>query len=279
MSSFDYYQASVDASPEYVIPALHEMFPHSSVDSEKATNGYERACVIHRGDNKILRVQWGGNTGSMTQIRGTGENAPECAAAIRELWPVHRLQRADVCEDYSEEGVFEVMTGRGLYLAERYALKVDQRGDWARGDVMGKGRTLYLGSRQSLAFLRVYEKGKEKAVRSGGECVDPHHVRAEAEIKPQNKGQAYRLAKLEPRDYWRCSPWLNEYSTILFQDYMERIRLHTVKKVSDDEMAFRFMLKQYGGVMARLAMANGSEWLSGAIADHVEKCISGIMEK
>lgn len=279
MSSFDYYQASVETSPEHVIPALQERFPHSSIDSEKATNGYDRACVIHRGDNKILRIQWGGNTGSMTQIRGTGENAPECASAIRELWPVHRLQRADVCEDYSEEGVFKTMTDYGLYLAEQYALKVDQRGDWARDDVMGKGRTLYLGSRQSLAFLRVYEKGKEKAVRSGGECEDSDHTRAEAEIKPQNKSQAYRLAQLEPRDYWRCSPWLNEYSTILFQSDMERIRLHTVRKVSDDEMAFRFMLKQYGGVMARLAMANGSEWVSDTVSEHVQKCINTQLHK
>lgn len=279
MSSFDYYQASVDASPEHVIPALHEMFPYSSVDSERATNGYERACVIHRGDSKLVRVQWGGNTGDMTQIRGTGEHAPACASAIRSIWPEHRLQRADVCEDYSEEGVWETMSDYGLYLADQFALKIDQRGDWQRDDKMGKGRTLYIGSRQSLAYLRIYEKGKEKAVRSGGDCTDPHHVRAEAEIKPQNKVQGFALAKLEPRDYWRCSPWLNQYSTILFRQNMERIRLHTVKKVSNDEMALRFMLKQYGGVMARLAMENSSEWLSGTITDYVEECISEIMEK
>lgn len=279
MSSFDYYQASVDASPEHVIPALLERYPHASVDYDRPTNGYERAAVIHRGDIKLCRMQWGGNTGDMTQIRGTGENAPECAAAIRELWPVHRLQRADVAEDYSEPGLWEVMSGYGLHVAERFSLKIDQRGDWERNDAMSKGRTLYVGSRQSLAYLRIYEKGKERAVRSGGGITDPDHVRAEAEIKPQNKDQGYRLATLQPRDFWRCSPWLNQYSTILFQEDMERIRLHTVKKVSDDEMAFRFMLKQYGGVMARLAMANGSEWLSGTITDHVEKCISGIMEK
>jgi len=279
MSSFDYYQASVDASPENVIPAIKEMFSLSSVDSDKATTGYDRACLIHRGDRKLARIQWGGNTGSMTQIRGTGENAPECAAAIRELWPQHRLQRADVCEDFSEESVFQTMTDYGLYLADQFALKVDQRGDWARDDIQGKGRTLYVGSRQSLAFLRIYEKGKEKAVRSGGECEDPNHSRAEIEIKPQNKFQGYSLAHLEPRDYWRCSPWLNQYSTILFQTDMERIRLHTIKKVSDDEMAFNYMLKQYGSVMAKMAMANGSGWVLDSISDHVEKCISVIVEK
>ena len=267
MSVFDYYQAAVEASPEWVIPALLEQYPHASVDSEKATNGYERACVIHRGDNKLCRVQWGGNTGDMTQVRGTGENAQECAQAVRGLWPEHRLQRADVAEDYSEDGVWETMSEYGLYLADQYKLKVDQRGDWARQDAMGKGRTLYLGSRQSLAFLRVYEKGKEKAVRSGGACVDPHHVRAEAEIKPQNKVQGYRLARLEPRDYWRCSPWLNQYSTILFLEDMERIRVWNVRKRSDDDMAFDFMLKQYGAVLARQIAANGQDHVIQRIID------------
>jgi len=265
MSSFDYYQASVSASPERVIPALLEQYPHASVDHDRPTNGYERASVIHRGDIKLCRIQWGGNTGQNTQIRGTGENAPQCAEVIRLLWPEHRLQRADVAEDYSEPGVWETMSQYGLYLAEQHSLKIDQRGDWNRNDVMGKGRTLYLGSRQSLAFLRVYEKGKEKAVRSGGEITDPDHVRAEAEIKPQNKGQAYKLATYQPRDYWRCSPWLNQYSTILFREHMERIRLWTVTKKSDDDMAFAYMLKQYGAVIARQIAANGEAYVMDSI--------------
>lgn len=271
MSSFDYYQASVEASPEHVIPSLLEQYPFASVDHEKATNGYERASVIHRGDTKLCRVQWGGNTGNMTQIRGTGENAPQCADAVRLLWPHHRLQRADVAEDYSEPGVWETMSDYGLYLAEQFALKIDQRGDWNRNDKLGKGRTLYVGSRQSLVFLRVYEKGKEKAVRSGGEILDPDHVRAEAEIKPQNKNQGYALAKLQPRDYWCCSPWLNEYSTILFRQNMERIRLWTVTKTSDDDMAFAFMLKQYGAVIARQVAANGQ----GYVIDQIMASTAG----
>jgi len=267
MSSFDYYQASVSASPDHVIPALLERYPHASVDHEKATNGYERACVIHRGDVKLLRVQWGGNTGDMTQVKGTGQDAPLCAEHVRDLWPEHRLQRADVCEDYSEDGIWETMSDYGLYLADQFALKICQRGDWARDDKQCKGRTLYLGSRQSLAFLRIYEKGKEKAVRSGGECTDPNHVRAECEIKPQNSVQGYALSKLEPRDYWRCSPFLNQYSTILFQQDMERIRLWNVKKVSDDDMAFQYMLKQYGGLLARQIAANGIDYVMAQIIE------------
>lgn len=279
MSFFDYYQGSVNATPDSVIPAFVERFDFSAVDSAKATNGYERACLIHRGDNKLVTIQWGGNTGDMTQIKGTGQNAAQVAEIIRELYPHHRLQRADVAEDYSEPDIFKTLTDHAIYLAEHYKLKLDQRGDWVRGDPMGKGRTLYVGSRQSPAFLRLYEKGKEKAVRSGSECADPDHSRAEIEIKPQNKQQGFALSRLEPRDYWRVTPFLNEYSKILFTTDMERIRLHNVTKLSDDERAFQMMLKQYGNVMARLTMSNGSEWLSGTITDHVEKCISGIMEK
>jgi DNA relaxase NicK len=157
------------------------------------------------------------------------------------------------------------MSDYGLHLAEQFALKIDQRGDWNRDDKMAKGRTLYVGSRQSLAYLRIYEKGKEKAVRSGGEITDPDHVRAEAEIKPQNMVQGYALASLEPREYWRCSPWLNQYSTILFQKNMDRIRLWTVTKESDDDMAFAYMLKQYGAVLARQIAANGNDYVMAKI--------------
>jgi len=172
---------------------------------------------------------------------------------------------ADIAEDYSEPGVWETMSDYGLHLAEQFALKIDQRGDWNRDDKMAKGRTLYVGSRQSLAYLRIYEKGKEKAVRSGGEITDPDHVRAEAEIKPQNMVQGYALASLEPREYWRCSPWLNQYSTILFQKNMDRIRLWTVTKESDDDMAFAYMLKQYGAVLARQIAANGNDYVMAKI--------------
>lgn len=271
MSSFDYYQASVETSPDHVIGALHNMFPFSSVDVARATNGYEAARLIHRGDNKLALIQWGGNTGNAVQIRGTGENAPACASAIRELWPQHRLQRADVAEDYSEEGVWETMTDYGLYLATKHDLKVDQRGDWARNDEHGKGRTLYLGARQSRSFLRIYEKGKERAVRSGNDCIDPNLVRAEAEIKPQNKQQGYQLATLEPHQYWGVSEWLREYSTILFQKNMERVRVSSVKRLTDDDMGLDYMLKQYGGVLYRQAGANGMEWLLDTIRDAVEK--------
>lgn len=279
MSSFDYYQASVNDTPDCIIPTLAERFSFSSVDSAKATNGYERACLIHRGDNKLAEIQWGGNTGDMTQIKGTGENAPEIASIIRELYPHHRLQRADVAEDYSEPDIFKLMTDHAIYLATHYGLKLSQLGDWARDDVMGKGRTLYVGSRQSPAFLRIYEKGKERAVRSGGDCEDSDHTRAEVEIKPQNRAQGFALARLEPRDYWRCSPFLNEYSKILFQTDMERIRLHNVTKLPNDELAIQFMCKQYGPLMARLSAANGPDWVLETIAKNIQMHTEKLLQK
>ena len=42
---------------------------------------------------------------------------------------------------------------------------------------------------------------------------------------------------------------------------MERIRLWNVTKESDDDLAFAFMLKQYGAVIARQIAANGEEYV------------------
>jgi len=265
MPQFDYYSAAVEARPEDVIPALLERYSHASPDYDKPVNGYESAIRIHRGDSDLARLQWGGNTGGMVQVRATGENAPQLAQTVKELWPSHRVQRADVCEDYSEDGVFETMCSHAWWIAEKYALAASQLGDWERGDPDNKGRTLYIGSRKSLGYLRIYEKGKERGTKSGSEgmglSVDLNHARAECEIKPQNKLQAYQMASLAPRDYWRVTRWLNDYSSILFQRDLERIRLATVKKTSQDEMILAHMLEQYGPAMKRLAGANGDDWV------------------
>lgn len=275
MPQFDYYSAALEARPEDVIPAILERYSHASPDYDKPVNGYESAIKIHRGDVDLARIQWGGNTGGMVQVRATGENAPQAAEIVKELWPHHRVQRADVCEDYSEPDVFETMCSHAWWIAEKHSLTASQLGDWERGDPDNKGRTLYIGSRKSLGYLRIYEKGKERGTQSEkgdiGLSPDLHHARSECEIKPQNKIQAYQMASLAPRDFWRVTPWLNEYSTILFQTDMERIRLTRVSKTSSDELILAHMLEQYGPAMERLAGANGEEW----VIDQIRKRIRG----
>jgi DNA relaxase NicK len=265
MPSFDYYSAAIDARPDHIIPALRDRYSFSSIDPDKPANGYEAAISLRRGDNALVRVQWGGNTGGMVQVRATGENSPELAEIVKDLWPEHRVQRADVCEDYSESEVFDTMCSHAWWIAEKHRLSASQLGDWQRGDPDNKGRTLYIGSRRSLGFLRIYEKGKERGTKSAGSdvqtSVDLDHARAECEIKPQNKIQAFQMAKLAPRDFWRVTPWLNEYSMILFQTNMERLRLTRVEKTSSDEMILSHMLNQYGPAMERLSGANGEDWL------------------
>jgi hypothetical protein len=273
MAQFDYYSAAVDARPDALIPAILERYSFASLDYEKAVNGYETAIKIHRGDNSLCRVQWGGNTGGMVQVRATGENSPQLAEIVRELWPEHRVQRADVCEDYSEPDVFDTLCSHAWWISEKHGLSANQLGDWERGDPDNKGRTLYIGSRRSLAYLRVYEKGKQRGSQSAKDglslATDFDHARAECEIKPQNKIQAFQLAKISPRKLWAVTDWLNEYSMILFRKNMERIRLTRVSKTSSDELILAHMLDQYGPAMQRLAGANGSEWVLEQISARI----------
>jgi C4-dicarboxylate transporter len=56
---------------------------------------------------------------------------------------------------------------------------------------------------------------------------------------------------------------------------MERIRLWNVKKVSDDDMAFQYMLKQYGGLLARQIAANGAAYVMAQIIE----CTNGKLPK
>lgn len=249
MDTFDYYSAGVDTSPDHVLGVLLQSFNFASLDDARPTNGYERAKALTEGDRSVCTVQWGGNTGEAVQVKASGDSSPDVACVVRrEFGDSHRVQRADVRGDYCEDDVWRVLTEWGIHIAKKHRCRTSTSGDWVQGV---QGRTLYIGSRQSVAYLRIYEKGKQ----IGG---DPDHVRVELECKPKGAIAGYVAAKLQPLEFWGASLWSQDFSELLLEQRMERIKLGTVWKPSDDERAFQHMLKQYGPVMARLAKLKGT---------------------
>lgn len=131
-----------------------------------------------------------------------------------------------------------------------------------------KGRTIYLGSRSSPCFVRIYEKGKQ--VLSQAHSVDldslrhefrgndlTHWVRCELEVKPKSNARG-GLSHLEPDAYWGASRWTADLAQALTGDEYARIRIGSVHRATDAERTMRAMLTQYGRFLHSLRDDLGS---------------------
>tara|TARA_R110002072_G_C7914162_1_gene530566 strand:- start:167 stop:964 length:798 start_codon:yes stop_codon:yes gene_type:complete len=259
MSQFDHYQISADISPDHAIGELLERLELSDYENTRPVNGYKQCVVLRRAERTICRVQWGGNTGNLTQLKTSGEGSHDVTKVIRDLVPVHKVQRVDVCDDFSSEGVFSTLADWAMTCAEEFNVKVNHMGDWYRAE---KGRTLTVGSRESVGYMRIYEKGIES--KSG----DLHHARAELEIKPA-KQTGWQCADWEPEKYWGVSRWSQHFASVLFGRDMEVARLNRVWSKSDTEKAFEYMLKQYGATIARMVDLKGWDYVQEKLREAV----------
>ncbi len=256
---FDWYQAGVVDSPDYVLGHLSAAFDLADIERASPRNGYTDAAKIVRGSTTLCEALWGGNTGDRILVLGTGSNASPVASLVRSEWPDHHLVRADVAEDYDEPDAFEILSSMMLNIADKHRLKVTHYGDWHRGE---NGRTLYVGSRQSPVMARLYEKGLEQRAKGYSPNASADWVRLEVEVKPKRADARKYLATLEPDDFMACSPWTREVARCLFETSLEAITgLGTIKRLSDDERALSALVKQYGPLLGRLANDEGS-WAS-----------------
>jgi hypothetical protein len=159
----------------------------------------------------------------------------------------------DVCEDWDGEGLFDALSVELLGIADKHRLKVTHLGDYHRAE---DGRTLYVGSRQSPALVRCYEKGRQPGYRELGR---PWWVRLECEVKPKSTEQRVRFGTLEPAAVWGAARWLHEVGErVVGIADLRACRAGTVRRPDDQERAERWMLYQYGALLEGLREAQGS---------------------
>lgn len=252
---FDWYQATLPAKIDVF---LGDFVGRVSCDVEEArpqirqyTNG---ADLVRSDGSRVAHCCWGGVNGDDVHVKATGGESPLVARVVREVYPIHRVSRADVAVDYDESGAWDSLSSYLMDVACRHDVKIDNRGDWHRGDD-GSGRTVYIGSPKSVCMVRVYEKGKEQAAK-GVEGVSSNWVRAEIQVRP--KGESKRVASImQPLDFWGSSAWSEEFGKTMFEGVLNRVCMKGERAVSDDERAFRFMLKQYSSVLKKQVARRG----------------------
>lgn len=252
---FDWYSATVPAGPDDVLGAMLSAWDLSSVKEIRPKHGYERGAQIHRGDRVLATAWWGGPNGSDVHAWASGSDCPAFADLVRSEWPEHRVSRADVCEDYTAPGAWDVLSGMAITVADEYRLKLDTRGDWVRN---APGRTLYLGSRKSVATCRVYEKGVQMAAE-GLPGADTDWVRVELEVKPQKRPAKLLAARMLPVEFWGASRWSLGLVEMLGAEHVQRIKLGTVYEAADVDRARAALVRQYGKHLIAWAESLGDE--------------------
>jgi DNA relaxase NicK len=180
---------------------------------------------------------------------------------VRELWPEHRVTRADVAEDFAAEGAYEALERacRSVYR------EMGVKGRAIVPDDPRDGRTYYGGAASSDVRVRLYDKTAEARrflPEARHDEVPDHWARLEVQVRPR-KGVKDLACRMEPAQFWGCARWTASLASAAMQLEVERIRMNPARE-SDHDRAYRFLLEQYGRTFARLLEDHGSPAAVGA---------------
>jgi hypothetical protein len=246
--NFDWYSATVDAPPDEVIGSALRAYSLSSPRPCKPVNGYTQGMELHAGDEVLCRAFWGGVNGEdTTHLGASGSRSPAFAAFLRSVFPSHRVSRLDVAVDHDYSGAWSDLSGAALRLIKQRSLTSSTVGDWL-GEK--KGRTLYVGSRKSAAYMRIYEKGLQLN-------MSPSWVRSELVLQPSKQADKARLATITPEAAWGAAAWSRAYIAAISSLSVEALD-RTPEAPTNHERALHFLCKQYGKTLIAQSDALGS---------------------
>ena len=135
----------------------------------------------------------------------------------------------------------------------KHRLKGERKGDWE--DFPELGRSQYLGSPQSVAMLRLYEKGKQPEYRHL-----PHLgnlVRAEIQVRPAKEAKS-EYSQLTAADAWGASAWSRELAGLILLDHVEPHPAGTIWRKTSLERRTAWVCTQAGPTLLELYEACGS---------------------
>lgn len=249
---WDWYQATVwddrvgGPNGGVLTEALRHGLGLQVPDAGAGRWGFGQEDVLRNSDGEVVvRVLHGGRQ-AWPSVQGSGEHSEAVCEALRADWR-HWVTRADAADDRVGPGAWEALYGPLIAFADERGLTISQAGDWHRGEA---GRTLYVGSRKSPSFIRLYEKGKQLG-------LDPTWVRCELQVRPSKKARS-AVASMTPEELWGTARWTRDVLALLQGIDVPRVRM-AERRPGDDERALRAMLAQYGATLGRLYVRTGSE--------------------
>lgn len=256
---FDWYAATIQEHPTVVVETLKREFGADEVKGGKGLHGYTRGCEVVGSKGTMARVLSGG-INSDPHAWASGEDTDRFVEIVRSIWPDrHTVSRMDSAEDFQGSGAWDKLNSLCLAVADDLRLKVSQAGDYHR---LEDGRTLYVGSRKSAAYIRLYEKGKQLRSRvvHGAELIPEDWCRLEVQVRPQ-KAAKKTAAYVTPEQAWGFAAWTSNLAQRCMDLDVPRVNMN-VWREADDSRAFWFMARQYGQMLERLRIRMGGDWAS-----------------
>ncbi len=256
---FDWYSATVEIDDiPYFVEFACKYFCCSYEDVRPQVP-YERAFRFFTPDETIFKLNFGGCNPNPFLV-SSGSTSSHFAQFLREHYPVHFVSRFDTALDFDEEGAFDSLVELFKMTKEEHNLKIKYVGDWSSEVLDGKliytgsgGRTVYLGSRSSPVYFRLYEKGKEQREKMIDSEASLDWARLELEVKPHKKENKLKASTFEPRAAYSCSRAALYLSQFLGSNDIPRIKVGTVWKKTDDlDRVLSYMLYQYGNTIERI---------------------------
>lgn len=167
-----------------------------------------------------------------------GIYTPQFVAALRHYFPDHNCSRADVCEDYTGEGIYERFQAMGLAAILKRRGRRPSCSELADKLDSTLGRTQYFGKRgkDCRGFVRLYEKGKQ--MLQAGQDADPHWVRLEAEIHPDKAIHKRIAASLDPVGMLALAPIAHQIFTALANIDIEPFKPDYRENMHDRTLAY-----------------------------------------
>ena len=250
MVRFDGYTATTTEANPY---QLAELFG-SDVQTREGHGFHQFGHRLSFKDDtgsEVGAVQWGGAHGQRTMIEVKGERSPEVVERLRARFR-HRCTRMDSAADFDAPDAFSRLLDTCMAVKRRHRLKGRREGDWE--DFPELGRTQYLGSPQSVAMLRLYEKGKQPEYVH---LARPEWVRAEIQVRP-TKDAKDQFSQVSAADAWGASAWSRELAGEILADHVDPHPAGTTWRRSERDRALLWACKQYGAHFLSLKEDLGS---------------------
>lgn len=278
---FDWYQATIEADPFSVLSSVEKLGSFVEQDDKIARRyRYDQGFSVHHHERGLVaRVFWGGN-GKNPHAFASGQDTDAFVDLVRSEWPDrHLVTRMDSAEDFYEEGAYDRILRVSKRIAKDHHLQFPKIEDELNPIA---GRTQYIGGKKSDYRGRLYEKGWEVVQKSAafhggvctefhgmvvneltGEFVDPSMwVRLELQGRPSGEDARRAAAAASPSQAWTFTSWSTDLAEAALNLELERFYVRT-RKFSKDEMAFRWMCRQYGAMLTRRCLSLGDWSLVG----------------
>ena len=232
------------------------------VDGGPARHYTSNEHFVDEHDNVVCELLSGGkNVRPNVLVRGKPSDA--VAAILRANWQ-HGPSRVDPCIDVAQEGLFEHLRA----WTDDFAAFWNVKRRIITNDSPDEGDTIYLGSRSSQVFLRIYQPGLKRAQEEGRAgayitALERATVRIEMEFKPGNPRARKVAATLAPEDFWACSRWSADFAKKVLAMDVQPVSV-SMRRESNRDRALRFMCQQYRAHLSSLLTEHEGDIVSWA---------------